>query len=70
MKEQLNGPGSTGESAEIERRRTEDYLIMVVEGMHELRRRPEFWVSLGPAFRVRYEEFHSELVGLRATWRR
>jgi hypothetical protein len=56
--------------SEVERRRTVDFLIMVIEGMHELRRRPEFWVALGPAFRVRFEDFQGELVGLRAAWRK
>jgi hypothetical protein len=61
---------SNGVSSEIERRRTWDFLIMVIEGMNELRRRPEFWVSLGPAFRVRFEDFQDELVGLRVAWRK
>jgi hypothetical protein len=70
MEEPEERKPSSGVSSEIERRRTGDLLMMVIEGMHELRRAPAFWVSLGPAFRVQFEDFQGNLSVIRSAWRK
>jgi len=45
------------------------YLAVVLDTMLALRREPEFWVQLGPALRVRFEDFQSDLAAVRASFR-
>jgi hypothetical protein len=47
-----------------------DYLSDVSALLRVLRCEPGFWLSLGPAFRVRYEEFQGDVAALRAIWRK
>ena len=60
---------STAVSSEVEKRRVSDYLAVVLDAMQALRREPEFWVQLGPALRVRFEDFQSDLAAVRASFR-
>jgi len=59
-----------GVSSEIERMQVSDYLADVSALLRVLRDEPGFWLSLGPAFRVRYEDFQGDLAALRAAWRK
>lgn len=61
---------SIGVSSEIERHRVEAYLTGLLDSLRALRADPEFWLSLGPAMRVRYEDFQGDLAALRAAWRK
>ena len=61
---------STGVWSEIDKRRVSAYLVVVLDTMRALRSEPEFWVQLGPALRVRFEDFQSDLGAVRAAWRR
>ena len=60
---------STSVSSEVEKRRVSAYLAVVLDTMRALRREPEFWVGLGPALRVRFEDFQSDLGAVRAAFR-
>ena len=60
---------STGVSSEIERLRVVAFLDGIVDSLRALRCNPRFWLSLGPAFRGRYEDFQGDLAALRASWR-
>jgi hypothetical protein len=61
---------STGVSSENERRAVYQYLTGIGIALREVREMPEFWHSLGPAFRVRFEDFQGDLAALRAAWRK
>lgn len=60
---------STEVSSEIERRLTVALLAVIGDSLRVLRDDTHFWLSLGPAFRVRYEDFQGDLAALRASWR-
>jgi hypothetical protein len=60
---------STGVSSEIECRRVVAYLDGLLASMRSLREEQKFWLGLGPAFRVRYEDFQGDLAMLRAAYR-
>ncbi len=60
---------STGVLSEIERHRVVAYLYGIGESLRVLRADRDFWLSLGPAFRVRYEEFQADLAAMRAAYR-
>lgn len=66
----MASPTSTGVSSEIERHRVVAFLDGIGDSLRVLRADPDFWQSLGPAFRVRYEEFQGDLAALRAAWRK
>lgn len=69
--ESPEGPrSSTAVSSEIERHRVQAYLTGLLDSLRALREDPEFWFSLGPAMRVRYQDFQGDLAALRAAWRR
>jgi hypothetical protein len=61
---------STGVSSEIERHRVVAFLDGIGDSLRVLRADQDFWLSLGPAFRVRYEDFQGDLAALRAAWRK
>jgi hypothetical protein len=61
---------STGVLSEIERHRVVAFLVGIGDGLRVLRANPDFWLSLGPAMRVRYEDFQGDLAALRAAWRK
>jgi len=61
---------STAVSSGIDERRVSAYLAVVLDTMRALRSEPEFWVQLGPALRVRFEDFQSDLAAVRASFRR
>ena len=61
---------STAESSEVDKGRVSAYLAVVLDTMRALRSEPEFWVQLGPALRVRFEDFQSDLAAVRASFRR
>ena len=61
---------STSVSSGIDERRVSAYLAVVLDTMRALRSEPEFWVQLGPALRVRFEDFQSELAAVRASFRK
>lgn len=61
---------STGVLSEISRRHFADRVAIVLEALQELRANQGFWLSLGPAFRVRYEDFQGDLAALRQAFRR
>lgn len=61
---------SNGVSSEIERHRVIAFLDGIGDSLRVLRGNPRFWLSLGPAFRVRYEDFQGDLAALRASWRK
>lgn len=60
---------STGVSSEIERRWVIAYLEGISASLRALRAEPKFWLGLGPAFRVRFEDFQGDLAMLRAAYR-
>lgn len=60
---------STGVSSEIERRRVCAFLDGISDSLRALRADSEFWLSLGPSLRVRYEDFQGDLAALRIAWR-
>ena len=60
----------TGVWSEIDKRRVSAYLVVVLDTMRALRSEPEFWVQLGPALRVRFEDFQGDLAALRASFRK
>lgn len=64
------GKPSTGVSSEIELRKVREHLDRLSDSMRALRAEPKFWLSLGPAFRVRYEDFQGDLAALRVAWRK
>ncbi len=66
----MASPTSTGVSSEIERHRVVAILDVIREDLQALRGDPDFWLGLGPAFRVRYEDFQGDLAALRAAWRK
>jgi hypothetical protein len=59
-----------GVSSEIDRRRVVSILCGIGDSLMELRASPDFWTGLGPAFRVRYEDFQADLATLRSAWRK
>lgn len=69
VKDHLNGQGSTGVSSEIERRRVLVSLDQALTSLRTLRDDQRFWLGLGPAFRVRFEDFQGDLAMLRAAYR-
>ena len=60
---------STSVSSGIDERRVSAYLAVVLDTMRALRSEPEFWAQLGPALRVRFEDFQSDLGAVRAAFR-
>jgi len=60
----------TGVWSEIERRRVDGQLRLVQEVLRDLRDDQRFWLSMGPKFRVRYEDFQGDLAALRASFRK
>lgn len=64
------GKPSAGVLSEIERRRVVDHLGMVLEILRDLRENQKLWLSMGPEFRVRFEDFQGDLAALRASWRK
>lgn len=60
---------STGVSSEIDGNRVSAYLAVILDTMRALRGEAEFWTRLGPAFRVRFEDFQSELAAMRVAFR-
>ena len=56
-------------ASEIERRRVIAYLEGISASLRSLRGEPKFWLGLGPAFRVRYEDFQGDLAMLQAAYR-
>lgn len=58
-----------GEWSETERRRVLAYLSGVSDSLRVLRADSVFWLSLGPALRVRWEDFQGDLAALRRDWR-
>lgn len=68
VKDHLASQPSTEVSSEIERRRVVAFLDGIGDSLRVLRDDPDFWLSLGPAFRVRYEDFQGDLAALRAAW--
>jgi hypothetical protein len=61
--------GSTGVSSEIERRRVIVSIDQALTALRTLRDTQQFWLGLGPAFRVRFEDFQGDLAMLRAAYR-
>lgn len=61
---------STGVLSETERLRIYGTLCRLSGELHALRGDPRFWLSLGPGFRVRYEDFQGDLAAVRAAWRK
>ena len=61
---------STEVSSEIERHLVVAFLSVIGDSLRELRCNDRFWLSLGPAFRGRYEDFQGDLAALRASWRK
>ena len=59
----------TGVWSEIERRMVDGQLRLVLEVLRDLRGDGRFWLSMGPEFRVRYEDFQGDLAALRASFR-
>jgi hypothetical protein len=51
----------------IDERGVSAYLGVLLDTMRALRGEAEFWCRLGPAFRVRFEDFQSELATMRVT---
>lgn len=66
----MASPTPTGVSSEIERHRVVAFLDGIGCSLRELRADPDFWLTLGPGFRVRYEDFQGDLAALRAAWRK
>jgi hypothetical protein len=62
-------PATTGVSSEIDRHRVIAYLDGILASLRALRGDPKFWLGLGPAFRVRYEDFEGDLAMQRAAFR-
>jgi len=60
----------TGVLSESERLRVFDQLWMVLEILRDLRENQRLWLSMGPEFRVRFEDFQGDLAALRASWRK
>lgn len=60
---------STGVSSEIDRRRVVVQLDAALNAMRALRADQVFWLSLGPGFRIRYEDFQGDLAAMRVAWR-
>ena len=60
---------STEVSSEIERHRVVAFLDGIGDSLRVLRGNPRFWLSLGPAFRGRYEDFQGDIAALRVSWR-
>ena len=60
----------TGVWSEIERRRVVDHLGMMLEILRDLREDRRFWLSMGPKFRVRFEDFQGDMAALRASFRK
>jgi len=60
----------TGVWSEIERRMVDGQLRLVLEVLRDLREDQRFWLSMGPEFRVRYEDFQGDLAALRASFRK
>lgn len=56
-------------ATEIERRRVAAYLEGISASLRALRGEPRFWLKLGPAFRVRYEDFQGDLAMLIVAYR-
>jgi len=68
----MESPGkrpSTGVSSEIERRRVVVQLDTALNALRSLRVDRGFWLSLGPGFRIRYEDFQGDLAAMRVAWR-
>ena len=65
----MASPRSTGVSSEIERRRVIVSLDQALTALRTLRDDQRFWLGLGPAFRVRFEDFQGDLAMLRAAYR-
>ena len=60
---------STGVSSEIERRRLLVSLDQALTALRTMRADEKFWLGLGPAFRVRFEDLQGDLAMLRAAYR-
>lgn len=69
MEEPEKGKPSTGVSSEIDRRRVVVRLDEALNALRGLRADQGFWLSLGPGFRVRYEDFQGDLAAMRVAWR-
>lgn len=69
VKDHLSGQGSSVVSSEIERRRVIVSLDQALTSLRTLRDDQRFWLGLGPAFRVRFEDFQGDLAMLRAAYR-
>jgi hypothetical protein len=54
----------------MERQEVIDVLAVVISSLRALRDDRGFWLTLGPAFRVQYEDFQGDLAALRAAWRK
>jgi hypothetical protein len=70
MEEPEERKPSSGVSSEIERRRVYDSLVKTRVLLADLRADQKFWLSLGPAFRVRFANFQDELAVLREEYRK
>lgn len=60
---------SRGMEDEQHRHRVVAYLDGLLASLRSLRDDQKFWLGLGPAFRVRFEDFQGDLAMLRAAYR-
>jgi hypothetical protein len=65
----MNEQPSNGESSAATRLRVMTTLDVAMVALRELRDTDDFWLALGPAYRIRYEDFQADLASARISWR-